>query len=106
MTDSFVAVLDSGIGGISLLKSLARALPEKRFLYFGDNSNAPYGNKTKEELFKLTAQNIDYIKQYNIDALVLGCNTLSVNLIDEIKNYSKLPVFGVFPPIERAKEFG
>lgn len=101
MTDSFIAVLDSGIGGISILKPLTNALPEKRFLYFGDNSNAPYGNKCKKELFEITAKNIDYLKQYNIESIVLGCNTLSVNLLDEIKDYAKLPVFGVFPPIDK-----
>ena len=102
MLNSFIAVLDSGIGGISLLKSLTDALPEKRFLYFGDNFNAPYGNKPLSQLRQITMRNIDFLMQYNLEALVLGCNTLSVNLIDEIFSYSAIPVFGVFPPVESA----
>ncbi len=102
MEDSFIAVLDSGIGGISLLKSLLDALPEKRFLYLGDNLNAPYGNKPLGQLRQITMRNVDYLKRYNLEGLVLGCNTLSVNLIDEISAYLALPVFGVFPPVESA----
>ena len=101
MSDQFIAVLDSGIGGVSVLKELVKKLPDKNFLYFGDNNNAPYGNKSVRRLFELTKKNLDYIKHYNIIALILGCNTLSVNLISEIANYCGLPTFGVFPPVEK-----
>ncbi len=100
MNDGYIAVLDSGIGGLNVLKELVSSLPCERFLYFGDNKNAPYGNKSLYQLERITAKNIDYIKQYNIKALVLGCNTLSVNLMHFIKDYSRLPVFGTYPPVE------
>jgi glutamate racemase len=48
MSDGYIAVLDSGIGGISLLAGLTHSLPNQNFLYFGDNDNAPYGNHTKQ----------------------------------------------------------
>lgn len=101
MKEEFIAVLDSGIGGISLLKDLIENFPTERFLYFGDNNNAPYGNKNVNRLMQLTMKNIDYIKHYNIKALILGCNTLSVNLYRNIKEYAKVPTFGVFPPVEK-----
>ena len=102
MKNSFIAVLDSGMGGISVLKELAVNYPSEKFLYLGDASNAPYGNKSDRELLSITFKNIDYIKSYPIKALVLGCNTLSVNLRSEIENYANVPVFGVYPPVEQA----
>ena len=101
MKQGYIAVLDSGVGGLSVLKELIRVIPNGRFLYFGDNDNAPYGNKSINELKKLTAKNLDYIKQYNIDALVVGCNTLSLSLLPFIKEYGGLTTFGVFPPVEK-----
>lgn len=100
MDSGYIAVLDSGIGGISVLLELEKAFPYEKFLYFGDNLNSPYGNLNKQKLLSLTIHNINIIKRYQIKMIVLACNTLSVNLINEIKEYSALPVFGVFPPVE------
>ncbi len=103
MDRRYIAVLDSGIGGISVLKQLEKAFPSEQFLYFGDNLNSPYGNRSKQNLLSLTIHNIDILKTYPIKILVLACNTLSVNIINQIKEYSSLPVFGVFPPVESCK---
>lgn len=101
MCDKYVAVIDSGIGGISVLKELVENFPTQKFLYFGDNDNCPYGNKTKRELESLTLKNLTYLLSFNLRAIVVACNTLSVNVIGLIKEYTALPVIGVFPPIER-----
>jgi glutamate racemase len=106
MIDRFIAVIDSGIGGISLLKMMVKELPHKNYIYLGDTVNAPYGNKSIRNLLEITMKNIDILKQYKLDAIVLGCNTLSVNLIGDIAAYSGVPVFGVFPPIERSMVVG
>ena len=100
MSSGYIAVLDSGIGGISVLYELEKVFPFEQFLYFGDNQNAPYGNRSRQNLLSLAIHNINIIKKYPVKILVLACNTLSVNLISEIKEYSNLPVFGVFPPVE------
>ncbi len=100
MNKEYIAVLDSGIGGISVLKELEKAFPFESFLYFGDNLNSPYGNLSKQKLLSLAIHNINIIKQYPIKMIVLACNTLSVNIIKEIKEYSGVPVFGIFPPVE------
>ena len=103
MIKANIAVLDSGIGGLSVLKVLDDNLSNKRFYYFGDNTNAPYGNKSIRELKKITLNNLSYLGDYDIDVIVLGCNTLSVNLLHEIEYYSNIKTFGVFPPVEYAK---
>ena len=64
MEKSYVAVIDSGIGGISVLKELIRLMPNERYIYLGDNKNAPYGNRTENDLFSLSMSNINLIKKY------------------------------------------
>ena len=100
MNSEYIAVIDSGIGGISVLKSLIKEFPDEQFLYYGDNDNSPYGEKSTRELLSITIKNIDYLMRYKLKALVLGCNTLSTNLLSEIKEYSSVPTFGIFPPVE------
>lgn len=100
MNSGYIAVLDSGIGGISVLKKLEKAFPFENFLYFGDNLNSPYGNRSRQNLLSLAIHNIDIIKTYPLKMLVLACNTLSVNILNEIKEYSNMVVFGIFPPVE------
>lgn len=103
MNESFIAVLDSGIGGMTVLNELIKIMPNEKYLYLGDNKNAPYGNKSLEEMWELTKFNLDLLSSYKLKCLVIGCNTLSVNLMDEIKNYVKVPTFGVFPPVGECK---
>lgn len=106
MIDKAIAVIDSGIGGLSVLKKLLEALPEENFLYFGDNGNAPYGNKGERELLKIASENLSFISSFNIKALVVACNTLSLTVFDNIKEMIEVPVYGVFPPVERAQTSG
>ena len=106
MDNQYIAVMDSGIGGISVLTELVKYFPNQNFLYFGDNDNAPYGNRSKQDLLNLTIHNIDTLKLYPIKAIVLACNTLSVNLIKQISEYSNLKTFGIFPPVESCEVMG
>ncbi|MBQ7340059.1 MAG: aspartate/glutamate racemase family protein [Clostridia bacterium] len=95
-----IVVLDSGIGGLSVLRELDKALSNTTLIYLGDNLNAPYGNKSVRELWSLSIDNLELIKEYNASLLVLGCNTLSVNLIDRIEDYLSVKTIGTFPPVE------
>ena len=54
MCDKPIGVLDSGMGGISVLKDLARIMPNEDFIFYGDSANAPYGSRTTEEIYQLT----------------------------------------------------
>lgn len=95
-----MAVIDSGIGGLSVLNKLAQTFKGERFIYFGDNENAPYGNKSVDQLYSLAQKSVSEVKRYQIKALVLGCNTLSTNLFSEISSWANVPTFGVFPPVD------
>jgi len=103
MKNQSIAVIDSGVGGITILNKLVKNFPNERFIYYGDNDNAPYGNLSKENLLRFAIKSIDVVKHYNIKAIVLACNTLSVNLFKDIKEYSSLPTFCIFPPVEFCK---
>ena len=70
MEKQYIAVLDSGVGGISTLISLKRQSPGQDFIYFGDNKNAPYGNKSKRELRSLLLNALSIIKSYPLYWLV------------------------------------
>ncbi len=101
MDNRGIGVFDSGVGGISVLIEMQKRFPNETFYYYGDNFNAPYGEKGIEDIKCLSFNGIAKLLMYNIKALVVACNTLSVNLLKDIKDFSPVPVFGVFPPIER-----
>ena len=70
-----IAVIDSGVGGISVLRELLKIMPWEHYLYFGDSANAPYGSKTKGEVLELTRKNLQMLRKRGIKALVIACNT-------------------------------
>lgn len=104
MSNKYIALIDSGIGGIPLLSQLVKSFPSERFIYFGDNLNAPYGSKRPSELMALTSFNLSIIKEFPLKAVILACNTLSVTIRPSLEQLLCLPVFGVFPPIFGAEE--
>ena len=73
--ESCIAVFDSGVGGISVLRELVKSMPQEKFLYFGDSANAPYGTRPIEEIRQLCANAIDHLLAQGIKALVIACNT-------------------------------
>lgn len=102
MNNGYIGVMDSGVGGISTLAELIKAMPNEKYLYFGDNKNAPYGNKTQRELISLAMRNYYFLESFGLKAIVAACNTLSVAALKYLRDVSSVPVFGVFPPVEKA----
>ena len=95
-----VGIIDSGIGGVFVLKKLAQNIKGEKFVYYGDNQNVPYGNKSPRELLSLAIGAATQLLPYNPKCLVLGCNTLSLTVRSDLEKFSGIPVFGVFPPVE------
>ena len=75
--DSPIGIFDSGVGGLSVFAELVKLLPNENYIYFGDTINLPYGNKTKEELIKITQNIFDFFKAKKVKAVVMACNTTS-----------------------------
>ena len=103
--NDYIAVFDSGVGGISVLRHLVRVLPEERFLYFGDSANAPYGTKTKEQVRELTFAAAEMLMERGIKALVVACNTATSAAINELRQaYPQLIIIGIEPALKLAAD--
>lgn len=100
MNKNFIAVIDSGIGGLSTLKLLLDNVKGYNFIYFGDNSNAPYGLKTNAKLLSLFSFNYSLLAEYPICAIVIACNTLSAVVDNTIIKDFPVPIFKIYPPVE------
>lgn len=98
-----IGVFDSGIGGLTVLKELALQFPQENFLYLGDTARLPYGSKSPQTIRKYCEQNIDYLKNQNVKAIVIACNSASAQFPEA--EYFNLPVYNVIKPgSERALE--
>jgi glutamate racemase len=98
-----IAVFDSGLGGISVLKELTKILPEEDFWYFGDSANAPYGTKPEEEIRRLTLDKVDYFMESGVKAIAVACNTATSAAVRIIREqHPELPVVGIEPAIKPA----
>ena len=99
-----IGVYDSGMGGISTLRQLIKIMPNEQFVYFGDDANAPYGNKTHQEVISLTKSCVDYLfKVRNVKALVLACNTITGIAGNYIRNeYKDNIIIGAEPALKLA----
>ena len=100
-----IAVVDSGVGGLCLLKKARQLLPKENFLFFADNKNVPYGNKSKKELDELAQANVQKMLLYNPKAIVVACNTVTTNCIDQLQEQNPDVVFvGTFPDVANIKK--
>ena len=101
---SYIAVFDSGVGGVSVLRELRRMMPEERFCYFGDSANAPYGKKTTEQVRALTlAAGRRLLVERDCKALVVACNTATAAAITDLRaEYPDRIVVGIEPALKLA----
>ena len=104
MRSAPIGVLDSGMGGLSVLHALKRAMPHERFVYFGDNANAPYGPRPPEEIRALTLNTAQTLLKRGVKALVIACNTANSAAGDMLKQRLPIPVVGVEPDLADARE--
>lgn len=97
-----IAVLDSGVGGLTVVKQIVRQLPNEQILYFGDTARTPYGPRPAEEVIIFTQQMVNYLLQYEPKLIVIACNTATAVALEVIRQQVKIPVVGVIAPGARA----
>ena len=103
--EDYIAVFDSGVGGISVLRQLRRVMPQERFLYYGDSANAPYGIRTIAEVRALTIAGAEKLLSRNVKALVVACNTATAVAIEDLR--SRWPdkiIIGIEPALKLAAD--
>ena len=104
--EDFIAVFDSGVGGISVLRQLRKIMPEEKYVYFGDSANAPYGSRSTEEVRLLSLAAAEKLtSEYPVKALVVACNTATAAAIKVLRRqYPELIVVGIEPALKLAAD--
>ena len=101
----YIAVFDSGVGGISVLKELVAQMPGENYLYFGDSANAPYGEKSTEQVRNLTLSAAEKLIARGIKALVVACNTATAAAIIPLREaYPDTIIVGIEPALKVAAD--
>ncbi|WP_239617588.1 glutamate racemase [Cohnella mopanensis] len=97
-----IAVLDSGVGGLTVVKEVMRQLPHEKIVYFGDTARTPYGSRPAEEIVAFTREIVDYLIHYDPKMIVIACNTATAVALEDIRQRVELPIVGVISPGARA----
>lgn len=90
-----IGVFDSGVGGLSVLKSLYEARLFDEIIYYGDTARVPYGVKDKNTIVKFCLEALDFFSKFNIDMLIIACNTASAYALDALRLRADFPIYGV-----------
>ncbi|MCL4142155.1 UNVERIFIED_CONTAM: hypothetical protein GTU68_067170 [Idotea baltica] len=102
MSNSPVGIFDSGIGGTSIFKEVHTLLPNENIIYLADSKNAPYGNKSKEEIIQLSIKNTELLIEKGCKLIIVACNTATTNAISYLRNNYTIPFIGIEPAIKPA----
>jgi glutamate racemase len=94
-----IGVFDSGVGGLTVLRSLRSRLPREDFIYLGDTARLPYGTKSADSVQRYSIQAASFLVERGIKCLVVACNTASSVAVEELRHrFAPLPVIGVIEP--------
>ena len=97
-----IGLFDSGIGGTSIWREIHDLLPNEDTIYLADSKNAPYGQKSKEEIIELSIKNTEFLLNQNAKIIVVACNTATTNAIKELRAKYNVPFIGIEPAIKPA----
>ncbi len=96
-----IGILDSGLGGLTVVKKIFNVLPEYQILYFGDTANSPYGNKSKEMVQKYAFEGVKFLAQNGAKIIIVGCNTISAVALNSLEKEFRIVLFGTINPAVR-----
>lgn len=103
MSSNPIGFMDSGVGGISVLREAVKLLPHENFIYYGDSANAPYGTRPKEEIVYLADNALQFLLNKDAKAIVIACNTATSFAINELRSkYNNIPIIGIEPAVKPA----
>ncbi len=100
-----IGILDSGVGGLTVWKEILLKLPDEATIYIGDSKNAPYGDKTPEEIFQLAKKLITFLLKKDVKLIVIACNVITTTSLERLRNEFKgIPLVGTVPVVKKAAE--
>jgi len=97
-----IGIFDSGIGGLTVAREIARRLPHEDLIYLGDTARLPYGTKSASTVVRYSERAVDLLCRYPIKAVVVACNTASAHALEALRTHTHLPVLGVIDPGAKA----
>lgn len=102
MRDSAIGIFDSGVGGLTVVRSLGERLPGEELVYLGDTARVPYGSKSAETVVRYSRMSSAFLLSQGVKMIVVACNTASAYAVEELKRSLPVPVLGVVEPGARA----
>ena len=93
-----IGIFDSGVGGLTVLKEVVKALPQEDTIYLGDTARVPYGTKSPETVTRYALQITSFLLKRDVKLLVVACNTASAVSLDALKEQFSIPIVGVIEP--------
>ena len=102
LNGDYIAFFDSGVGGLTLLAECVRRYPQGRYLYYGDNANAPYGDKSEREIAERVRAAFARIRAFPVRAACIACNTVTAACIDALRAELPFPLVGTEPALRPA----
>jgi glutamate racemase len=97
-----IGVFDSGVGGLTVFREIARALPHEALIYLGDSARVPYGTKSPETVLRFSLEAAQHLLERNVKMLVVACNTATAAALPVLQKRLSIPVIGVVEPGARA----
>lgn len=90
-----IGMIDSGVGGLTILKEVIKQCPNEDIIYVGDTKRFPYGSKSKESIIELTKNLIDFLIKQNVKAIVIACGTATSQALEEMQKIYDIPIIGI-----------
>jgi len=99
-----IGVFDSGIGGLSVVNAIKKELPELEIVFKNDKEHLPYGSKTTDQLFSLSRPVLESLVDDGCEVIVVACNSVSTNIIDDLRKVIDVPLIAMEPMVKPAAE--
>lgn len=93
-----IGIFDSGVGGLTVLSEIKKALPEENYIYLGDTLNFPYGPKSKDEIIKYSVNNVNFLISQNVKQIVIACGTATSQALETLRSNYDIPIIGIIEP--------
>lgn len=100
-----IGVLDSGVGGLTIWKEIAKELPNESTIYIADSKNCPYGIKTSNAIHKLARKLVQFLVSKNVKLIVIACNTITISSLEKLRlEFPQIPIVGTVPIVKTASK--
>ena len=93
-----IGIFDSGVGGMTVLAEIAKELPNEDLIYLGDTKNFPYGDKSKENIIKISKKCVEFLISKNVKLIIIACGTATSQALEELREEFNIPILGIISP--------